>query len=123
MDMTYQYNTPLSFLDEIAFQLSPMAKDVRDYDARGAWLAMQLGVLPAGVHYPDTWKKPNHPTFSNESMYSGRDGYYGGAWSGGPEIGWTFYPNVTNVYSPPDLQEYYLQEEPGNVLWDAGVRW
>lgn len=49
----------------------------------------------AQTHWPDTYKTVYHPTFSNESMYSGvRDrnfnpeGKIGGVWSGN-----TFYPN------------------------------
>ena len=49
----------------------------------------------AQTHWPDTYKTVYHPTFSNESMYSGvRDrnfnpeGRIGGVWSKG-----TFYPN------------------------------
>lgn len=39
-----------------------------DYDLRGAFKA---GLKPdTNGHWPDTFKKPNHPTFSNESIYS-----------------------------------------------------
>ena len=55
-----------------------------DYDLRGAFKA---GLTPAGAeagadagHWPDTFKKPNHPTFSNESIYAryGNPGTWGG---------------------------------------------
>lgn len=123
--MTYAQNTYLSPLQEILFQASPQARDVFDYDSRGAWLDMQRGLLQydARNHLDDYYKKGNHPTFSVGSKYNGQDGFYGGAWYGGPIAGWAFYPNVTNVYSPPELQQYYQQREPGNVLWDTGVRW
>ena len=123
--MTYAQNTYLSPLDEMLFQLSPQAADVVNYDARGAWLEMQRGLLDydARHHLPDYYKKGNHPTFSVDSKYNGQNGFYGGTWSGGPTAGWTFYPNVTNVWSPPELQDYYERAEPGNVLWDTRVRW
>lgn len=39
-----------------------------DYDLRGAFKA---GVTPsANGHFPDTYKKPNHPTFSDQSNYA-----------------------------------------------------
>lgn len=40
-----------------------------DYDLPGAYLN---GVIPdpQSGHFPDTFKKPNHPTFSNESQYA-----------------------------------------------------
>jgi hypothetical protein len=50
-----------------------------DYDMRGFYLGMLLGdpaatsgVNPADnqLHFSDKWKLPNHPKFSNESMYS-----------------------------------------------------
>ena len=49
-----------------------------DYDLRGAFKA---GVKPdAKGHFPDTFKKPNHPTFSNESRYArfGTPGHWEG---------------------------------------------
>lgn len=56
-----------------------------DYDLRGAFLA---GASPdKNGHWPDTYKKPNHPTFSNESIYA--KGRAAGRWSG-------------EVFTPPD---------------------
>lgn len=49
-----------------------------DYDLRGAFLA---GVVPAkNGHFPDTFKKPNHPTFSDQSKYArfGTPGHWEG---------------------------------------------
>lgn len=50
-----------------------------DYDLRGAFKA---GLVPDENtgHWPDTFKKPNHPTFSVESQYA----QYGnpGSWEG-----------------------------------------
>jgi hypothetical protein len=49
------------------------------YDMRGFWLAMQRkdprarsSINPADkrMHYPDYWKTPYHPTFSNESQWA-----------------------------------------------------
>lgn len=50
----------------------------QDYDLRGAYAA---GLKPAANgHWADTFKKPNHPTFSDQSRYAG----YGtpGRWEG-----------------------------------------
>lgn len=50
-----------------------------DYDMRGFWLGLRNGdpvarteINPAdkAIHFPDKWKTPNHPTFSNESIYA-----------------------------------------------------
>jgi len=40
----------------------------QDYDLRGAFLHGQTP--DQGGHLPDTWKKPEHPTFSTESIYA-----------------------------------------------------
>lgn len=51
-----------------------------DYDFRGAFKA---GVGPdESGHWPDTFKKPNHPTFSNESMYAKDRPDLAGHWEG-----------------------------------------
>ena len=50
-----------------------------DYDLRGAFKA---GLRPDKTgHWPDTFKKPGHPTFSDESKYATR-AYPGGHWQG-----------------------------------------
>lgn len=56
--------------------------DLESYDLRGFWKnGNKEDVLSfaLGGHAPDTWKKPNHPTFSKESIYSVGE-YEGGDW-------------------------------------------
>jgi len=50
-----------------------------DYDLRGAFKA---GVTPdqATGHWPDTFKKPNEPTFSNQSIYAKARPDLAGSW-------------------------------------------
>lgn len=52
-----------------------------DYDFRKAF---QMGLTPSGNgHWGDAAKKPNHPTFSNESRYAqGQYAPYAGQWAG-----------------------------------------
>ncbi|HKO93453.1 MAG TPA: hypothetical protein VJU61_20005 [Polyangiaceae bacterium] len=52
-----------------------------DYDLRGAFKA---GVEPdpENGHWPDTWKKPNHPTFSDQSQYARLAPSKAGSWRG-----------------------------------------
>ena len=55
----------------------------QDYDLRGAFKA-RVKPDPQTGHWPDTFKKPNHPTFSDQSQYA-RDpnvGYAAGRWDG-----------------------------------------
>lgn len=51
-----------------------------DYDLRGAFKAGSTPDAASG-HFPDTFKKPNHPTFSVESQYA-RQPEFAGRWSG-----------------------------------------
>lgn len=68
------FTTPLAPADESKFQSwrnqwAPRDSGA-DYDLRGAYKA---GLLPDEQtgHWLDTYKKPNHPTFSVESQYAG----------------------------------------------------
>ncbi len=80
------YDTPLSSQEEAAFQqwkqqYAPNDTG-EDYDLRGAFKA-GLTPDPKTSHWPDTFKKPNHPTFSNESQYAtGPDAAKAGRWEG-----------------------------------------
>lgn len=114
-DMTEMYNTRLSAKDEAAFQLWATAnhrqQDLVDYDMRGAW---QAGAKQAGNgHFPDTFKKPNHPTFSVESKYNGADGNTGGQWV--ENDGKTsFVPSAHNISTTgaQKLKDYFARTEP-----------
>lgn len=80
-----EYETHLTPDQEIKFQdwKSKMApKDSgHDYDLRGAFLNNVSPDKESG-HWPDTFKKPNHPTFSDQSMYAGERPDLAGKWAG-----------------------------------------
>ncbi len=124
-----QYNTPIpdekkqDYLRWI-FQNSlksgrDVTKDMVDYDVQGAALSnMQTA---ANGHGNDQFKKPNHPTFSTGSQYSGVDGYQGGTWG---ENG--FVPSETNLRmsSPSWLANYFSKVEPGiGLMMPIGGTW
>lgn len=73
-DQTVNYNTPLSTDLEAQFQAwaaqdPKRLNDLYDYDMRGFW---KNGAQYAdNGHGDDRFKKPNHPTFSHGSDYSG----------------------------------------------------
>lgn len=69
-------------------------------------------------HYPDTFKLPNHITFSDQSMYHGVDGNEGGQWNQLEGDRWSFTPGATNFknHSLPEMIDYFKKYEPGNVL-------
>jgi hypothetical protein len=87
------YNTQLTPQQEQQYQkwVQTLPLNLRsdyDYDLRGAWLN---GDLPdRNYHMIDKWKKPWHPTFSNESIYSTQDAT-GGSWEND-----TFVPSTIN---------------------------
>lgn len=89
------YNTPLQPEEQAAYaawkaRYAPNDYGM-DYDYPGAFKA---GVAPDPVngHWPDTFKKPNHPTFSEESIYAQDAPGLAGHWEGDqfvppPELG------------------------------------
>ena len=122
-DFTQLYNTPLSEEEEKNFQFwakkNNKLKDLYDYDLRGAWKKGAVG--KAGEHSPDTYKKPNHPTFSNESVYNKQDNYTGGQWSMQDNKN-TYTPDKSNMYSKKDLYKYFKEREPNVILNDFQKR-
>jgi hypothetical protein len=78
------YETELTDEEEKGFKAWKKANAPKDsgadYDLRGAFKA---GVKPAeNGHWPDTFKKPNHPTFSTESIYAKDAPEKAGSWDG-----------------------------------------
>lgn len=70
----------------------------QDYDFIGAYLA---GALPDDDgHWDDRWKKPNHPTFSTDSIYAACRPELAGVWFG-------------NVYIAP------ASRRPANAIANA----
>jgi len=115
-----QYETTLSPEEEQQFSQWKMRyaphDTGEDYDLRGAFRA---GLKPDAVrgHFPDTYKKPNHPTFSVESMYSTPD-QPGGAW-GRIDGRDTFEPSsfmMKDSERIKNLQNYFKKREPAAKL-------
>ena len=107
------YNTQLTPQQEQQYQkwVQTLPINLRsdyDYDLRGAWLN---GDLPdQNYHMTDKWKKPWHPTFSNESVYS-TPGAEGGRWDGEE-----FHPSRLNR----TLQSFKFGEWGGNTFAKGG---
>lgn len=118
-DLSAEFNTKLSPEEEKQFQAWAKAngreRDTADYDLRGAWKdnAQEAG----NGHLPDTWKKPNHPTFSSESKYSSAE-RRGGRWVEGKDGKWQFEASDWNVRNlgVDGLRLYFQQREPDAVL-------
>lgn len=124
-DMTARYNTPLSPQEERAFQQwavkQKRAGDTYDYDLRGAWKTSAQEATNG--HLPDTWKKPNHPTFSSESRYSSAQ-MPGGKWIEGKGGAWVFQASPYNVraMTREGLERYFREAEPdAHLVLPAGA--
>jgi hypothetical protein len=119
-DYTDKYNTPLPEEKKDLYELWLKAfpdhqRSTHDYDMTGAFLAgVQSG---EGGHLPDTYKKPNHPTFSVDSQYHGSDGNYGGQWLELTDGDWLFVPSQTNWKMNGDwLEDYFKMAESKGFL-------
>lgn len=122
-DYSDKFNTVLSPDDEEKYQAwateNRREKDVYDYDLRGAWKELQSGTMSEDErgHLGDKYKKPNHPTFSDQSIYSGQDGVAGGVWSRNAEGKDVYTPGRKLSSVEADrLRRYFLRNEPGVML-------
>lgn len=122
-DYSDKFNTVLSPDEEEKYQAwateNHREKDVYDYDLRGAWKELQSGTMSEDErgHLGDKYKKPNHPTFSDQSIYNGQDGVTGGVWSRNAEGKDVYTPGRKLSSVEADrLRRYFLRNEPGVVL-------
>src|SRR5258706_2183547 len=108
-----QYETSLSPQEEVNFQ-SWKAQNAPndsgfDYDLRGAF---QAGVQPDATtgHWPDTFKKPNHPTFSTQSQYAKDRSDLAGTWDGD-----TYHPAPYGL-NPPEREAPFPRPRMTEIL-------
>lgn len=123
MDFSDKYNTPLTEKQMAKYRewlskLPSNQQNTYDYDMQGAFKA---GLEPSkNGHFPDTFKKPNHPTFSTESKYHGVEGNVGGQWTELPGGKWAFMPGVSAtrkpIWNPEKLKAYFASAEPDTTL-------
>lgn len=80
------------------------------YDVRGYWKSGDWKNTDSRGHGSDTWKKPNHPTFSEESIYSKQKGgseFDGGVWMDNG----AFIPGYHNMYDNDRLLWEFSRDE------------
>lgn len=117
-DLSAEFNTSLDPQEEAMFQAwaakTGRTGDVYDYDLRGAWKDNAKAAMNG--HFPDTYKKPNHPTFSQESVYAKKVGG-AGAWRKQGSR-WQFVAGPANVSNmgADGLKLYFQKVEPDAVL-------
>lgn len=121
--MTDVYDTPLTADEEALYKKMYSEDDSHDYDMKGYFKDVLLdnpdkGANAEGEHYPDTYKKPWHPTFSDQSMYHGVAGQMGGQWDVNDLGEDTFTPGSTNVqlHGLLGLMDYFDKNEPSSHL-------
>ena len=119
-DWSNVFNTPLTGPEQLAYEawranLPAELQNVHDYDLQGAWKG---GALKSeNDHLPDTWKKPNHMTFSTGSIYSTPQ-THGGTWKEQADGTWLFEATPANLKGkdPSDLLNYFQAYEQGNKV-------
>lgn len=94
--------------------------EMGSYDLQGAWKAIknkEIDFDPQTGHLPDTYKKPNHITFSNESKYSDNKNFIGGQWKqNGQRWQYTPSPQTIQLYGKDYLLKYFKENEPDSDL-------
>ncbi len=112
-------DTELTPQEEVAFQAwktKYAPKDSgEDYDLRGAFKE-GLTPDPETGHWPDTYKKPNHPTFSNESKYYDRAPEKAGSWTGDKHDEFVPPSKGKGAYS---LADGDVVDDKGNIVVDV----
>lgn len=124
------FNTPLSKQEQKDFDsfcdlaLETHGKNIKAdlpwYDMQG-WrkdIGRIEGLGESGAHFPDTYKKPSHPTFSTESKYHGAPSPYDGQpWLGGE---WTTVQGI-EAFRPSQHQlEHNMPADQLKRYFEAG---
>ena len=120
---TENFNTPLSPFQELSFQAwmernNRPPEELIDYDLRGFWKDNQS--FAENGHGSDMYKKPNHPTFSDESKYHNTEApwggvFEGGTWSEDKKGNVSYTPTATMLkytHSLNDMHRYMKEYEP-----------
>ena len=133
------YQTPLNSIERAGFeawrsQLPRYQQGTSDYDLQGYYKDARNGTDPRatlvlgpyGAHFNDYKKLPFHPTFSNQSMYHGVDGWKGGSWVplNQKETQWAFNVGDTNRmpiggFRRGGLLNYFHENEKGSIPLDT----
>jgi len=118
MMYTDRFNTSLTkkeqkeFNEWVAKESERQGRDIMmdkgAYDVQGFWKSGDYKKMDQDNHGTDTWKKPNHPTFSNQSNYHGVDGFYGGNWTN--DAGYQPSKQTASTYGPSYYSRLFAEE-------------
>lgn len=107
----------MDYKDWLAKQSQLQGRDVgldeQEYDLEGYFNELKATPIDGGGHLPDAFKKPNHPTFSDQSKYHVPVIQQGGNWDGN-----TFTPSDHNLKNMrrDHLQSYFNEVESPEAL-------
>jgi len=114
------YNDWLKYRSNLAKR--DISRDEDNYDLKSYYDSLKYNPGEAGkydpktteAHLPDTYKKPNHPTFSKDSIYSIPSIQEGGKWTPDSQGKWSFKPSDLNLQNKPaeQMQEYFDESDP-----------
>jgi hypothetical protein len=122
------YDTPLTEDQEAQYQeyKKSLGKfgDDSIYDLRGFWLEHGHEPHEKGAHFVDKYKKPNHPSFSDESQYHMSDDGQGGINMGGSWVQKNgeytgFIPPASTLKDPEKmsrLQRHMYEDQDGLAI-------
>lgn len=117
----------MTYKEWLAYQSRLQKRDVsldeQDYDLESYYKSLKANPGTPGkfdpeassAHLTDTYKKPNHPTFSKDSMYSIPGIQEGGEWN---EDYSEYTPSDVNMRNKDlgELDHYFKQVEPNAQL-------
>ncbi len=106
-----EYNTPLDDMEQLRYNdQNTHSWDRGAYDAQGFWKDGRT--VDSRGHGTDLYKKPNHPTFSNQSQnHSWKTP--GGVWGKG-----TYTPSwYTKALYEPDHIMSHLRDDPVKLVY------
>ena len=104
-------------------QKRDVSQDEQDYDLQSYYNSLKANPGTPGkfdpnansAHLTDAFKKPNHPTFSKDSMYSIPGIQEGGEWNQDYS---EYTPSDVNMKNMglKNLEDYFEEVEPGKKL-------
>jgi len=102
--------------EEFYSMIPSYKKDTSSYDLRSYYNAnpsAALEFIKPNTHAPDTYKLPNHITFSEESIYH-TPNTPGGKWSfeNGKDVFYASPLNIKNAGGVENLKKYFIKYEP-----------
>lgn len=113
-DSIKSYNDLIKYMESTGRQTTDdydLEKAYNDSDVYNSWIDEETK-NPGKGHWPDKYKKPNHMTFSDESIYS-NDDQLGGQWlfKNNKDV-FVVSPYLTKLHSYDDYVNYFKNNEP-----------